>query len=92
MRNIVAVVFGFAMLANALLFIPQAWRIWQSKTAEGVSLMTFAGFNVLQFIGALHGYFQQDYALMIGMLATLLTCGAVTILAARYSRSARRAT
>jgi hypothetical protein len=40
----------------------------------------------LQAVGALHGYFEHDYALMIGMLASLLTCGSVTVLAARYSR------
>ena len=88
MKETVAVVVGFAMVANALLFIPQAWRIWKAKTAQGVSLMTFAGFNALQFIGALHGYYQGDRALMIGMLATLVTCGAVTLLAVRYSRAA----
>jgi MtN3 and saliva related transmembrane protein len=38
----------------------------------------------LQLIGAVHGYFQQDTALMMGMLASLLTCGSVTLLAARY--------
>jgi MtN3 and saliva related transmembrane protein len=92
MKETVAVIFGFAMVANALLFIPQAWRIWKTKTAQGVSLMTFAGFNALQFIGALHGYYQGDRALMIGMLATLVTCGAVTLLAVRFSGSAGRAT
>ena len=92
MKETVAVLFGFAMVANALLFIPQAWRIWKAKTAQGVSLMTFAGFNALQFIGALHGYYQGDRALMIGMLATLVTCGAVTLLAVRYSGSAGGAT
>jgi MtN3 and saliva related transmembrane protein len=92
MKETVAVIFGFAMVANALLFLPQAWRIWKAKTAQGVSLMTFAGFNALQFIGALHGYYQGDRALMIGMLATLVTCGAVTLLAIRYSSSAGRAT
>jgi MtN3 and saliva related transmembrane protein len=85
MKETVAVIFGFAMLANAVLFIPQAWRIWKTETAEGVSLTTFAGFNALQFIGALHGYYQGDRALMVGMLATLVSCGAVTLLAARYS-------
>ena len=33
----------------------------------------------------LHGYFQHDYALMVGMLASLVTCGSVTVLAMRYT-------
>jgi MtN3 and saliva related transmembrane protein len=83
-KNIVAVVFGFGMLINACLFVPQAWHLWKAKRAEGVSVLSFAGFNALQLIGAVHGYFQQDHALMLGMLASLLTCGSVTLLAARY--------
>jgi MtN3 and saliva related transmembrane protein len=83
-KNIVAVVFGFGMLLNACLFVPQAWRLWKTKRAEGVSVLSFAGFNALQLIGVVHGYFQQDTALMMGMLASLLTCGSVTVLAARY--------
>jgi MtN3 and saliva related transmembrane protein len=83
-KNIVALVFGFGMLINACLFVPQAWHLWKAKRAEGVSVLSFAGFNALQLIGAVHGYFQQDTALMLGMLASLLTCGSVTVLAARY--------
>ena len=87
MKNIVAVVFGFGMLLNAGLFVPQAWRLWKTKRAEGVSVLSFAGFNTLQLIGVLHGYFQQDTALMMGMFASLLTCGSVTLLAARYAKN-----
>ena len=86
MKDIVAVIFGFAMAINAALFVPQAVRLWKTKNAEGVSIFAFAGFNALQLVGALHGYFQGDRALMLGMLASLITCGSVTLLAARYSR------
>jgi MtN3 and saliva related transmembrane protein len=66
-KNIVAVVFGFGMLINACLFVPQAWHLWKAKRAEGVSVLSFAGFNALQLIGAVHGYFQPDHALMLGI-------------------------
>jgi hypothetical protein len=46
--------------------------------------------NALQFVGALHGYFQGDHALMIGMIATLITCGSITLLAVRFSYFSRR--
>jgi len=91
MKEIVAYVFGFGMLINAALFVPQALRIWRTRTAQGVSVLTFAGFNALQVTGVLHGYMQGDRALMTGMLASLLTCGAVTLLAAYYGRAARPA-
>ncbi len=84
MKSIVAVIFGFGMLINAALFIPQALHIWKTKTAKGVSVVTFAGFNVLQAVGAAQGYYQGDRALMIGMISSLLTCGSVTLLAGFY--------
>jgi len=89
MKEIIAYVFGFGMLINAALFVPQAWHIWKTKRAEGISVLSFAGFNTLQLIGALHGHLQGDRALMSGMLASLLTCGSVTLLAAYYGRAAR---
>jgi MtN3 and saliva related transmembrane protein len=85
MKDAVAFIFGLGMVLNAALFVPQAVHLWRTKTAQGVSTLSFAGFNILQAIGTLHGYFEHDYA-MIGMLASLLTCGSVTVLAARYSR------
>lgn len=87
MKDTVALVFGFAMVLNACLFVPQAWHLWRTKSAQGVSVLSFAGFNMLQLIGVAHGYFQGDYALLSGMLASLLTCGTVTLLAAYYSRA-----
>jgi MtN3 and saliva related transmembrane protein len=87
MKNLVAYIFGFGMLVNAALFIPQAMRIWRTKTAAGVSVLSFAGFNAMQIIGALHGYLQGDHALMVGMVASALTCGSVTLLAARYKNA-----
>jgi MtN3 and saliva related transmembrane protein len=83
-KETVALIFGLGMLLNAALFVPQALHIWRTKTAKGISILSFAGFNTLQAIGALHGYFQHDRALMIGMLASLATCGSVTLLAIRF--------
>jgi len=92
MKDVVALVFGFAMVLNACLFIPQAWHLWRTKSAQGVSVVSFAGFNALQLIGVAHGFFQRDFALMTGMLASFLTCGSVTLLAAYYSKAGGSAT
>jgi MtN3 and saliva related transmembrane protein len=84
MKQIVAVVFGLGLLGNALLFVPQAIAVWRKKTDEGVSLITFGGFSLLQAIGIVHGIYQQDRSLTLGMAASLLTCGAVTALTVVY--------
>ena len=88
MKQAVAFVFGLGMVLNAALFVPQAIHLWRTRTSQGVSIVSFAGFNSLQAIGALHGYFQHDYALMVGMLASLVTCGSVTVLAVHFSPKA----
>jgi MtN3 and saliva related transmembrane protein len=84
MKDIVAVIFGLGLFCNALLFVPQAIAVWRKKTDEGISLITFGGFSILQIIGIVHGVLQQDRALIFGMTASLLSCGAVTVLTLFY--------
>ena len=90
MKDIVAVIFGLALLGNAALFVPQALAIWRKKTDEGVSLITFGGFNILQLIGVVHGCYQHDLSLVVGMIASFITCGIVTCLTLYYRMKRRR--
>lgn len=90
MKDIVAFIFGLGLFVNAFIFVPQAVQIWRLKRADSISLATFCGFNILQAIGAIHGYFQHDLALLFGMLAALITSGSVTLLTVVYRRSEKR--
>ena len=83
-KNIIGIIFGLGLMANAGLFVVQAIKIIQTKSAKGVSIFTFAGFNVLQVTGILHGIFQKDIYLLSGMIASFLACGTVTVLAVKY--------
>jgi MtN3 and saliva related transmembrane protein len=80
MKEIIAVIFGLGLMANAGLFVVQAVKILRTKNAKGVSTLTFGGFSLLQVTGILHGYFQKDMYLLTGMAASLLACGTVTVL------------
>jgi len=80
MKNFVALLFGLGLGGNALLFVPQIIAVWKKKSDEGISLLTFGGFSVLQIIGIVHGLYQNDASLTLGMAASLLTCGTVTVL------------
>ena len=91
MKEIVAWAFGLGLMGNAALFVPQALAVWRKKSDEGVSLITFGGFNILQAIGIVHGYYQGDKALMIGMIASIITCGMVTGLTLVYRARRLRA-
>lgn len=90
MKQIVAVIFGLGLLGNAALFVPQALAIWRKKTDKGISLVTFGGFNILQAIGIVHGYYQHDLSLVIGMAASLIACGCVTGLTLMYRFGSKR--
>ena len=78
MKEIFGWLFGLGLGCNALLFVPQVITVWRKKTDEGISLLTFGGFSVLQAIGIVHGIYQRDFSLILGMSASLLTCGTVT--------------
>jgi len=91
MKQIVAVIFGLGLLGNALLFVPQVIAVWRKKSDEGISLITFGGFSVLQVVGIVHGLYQQDLSLTLGMAASLLTCGSVTSLTFYYRLRRKRA-
>jgi MtN3 and saliva related transmembrane protein len=80
MKDFVALLFGLGLGGNALLFVPQIIAVWRKKSDEGISLLTFGGFSVLQIIGIVHGSYQHDTSLTLGMAASLLTCGTVTAL------------
>ncbi|HAU0134657.1 TPA: hypothetical protein JBF03_10805, partial [Legionella pneumophila] len=40
--------FSLSLLVNALLFIPQIITLIKTKSSQGLSLITFAGFNIIQ--------------------------------------------
>jgi MtN3 and saliva related transmembrane protein len=91
MKEIVAVVFGLGLVGNAILFVPQGVAVWRKKSDEGISLITFGGFSILQAIGIVHGAYQRDASLILGMAASLLTCGSLTVLTLFYRVRRRRA-
>ncbi len=91
MRQIVTVIFGLGLLGNALLFVPQIFAVWRKKTDEGISLVTFGGFCALQVVSVVHGLYEHDLAMVLGMGASLLTCGSVTFLTVLYRARRLRA-
>ena len=84
MREIFQWLFGLGLGCNAALFVPQVIAVWRKKSDEGISLITFGGFSVLQMIGIVHGVYERDWSLILGMAASLLTCGSVAGLTIFY--------
>lgn len=85
-NQIPEIIFSGALFINALLFIPQFVKIIQEKAAHEVSLLTFIGFLLIQAAIVWHGFLNQDWLLVGGYLASMLTCGAVIISVLIYRR------
>lgn len=83
--NFVEMCFSMSLLANALVFLPQATTIYKQKNANGTSLLTFLGFNVIQFFTICHGYIVGDDKLMYGFILSFFMCGIVNVLIIYYT-------
>ncbi|MCC2625725.1 MAG: rane protein of unknown function [Burkholderiales bacterium] len=82
--SLINIVFALALFANGLLFIPQIMRLYKSKHAGDTSLITFAGFNILNLFAVLHGIAVNDKILVIGYGLSVVTNTIVTFLIIRY--------
>ena len=83
-NNTIELIFSAALFFNALLFIPQAIRIFSEKSAKSISLITFVGFLFIQLAILGHAVIVDDHLLMWGYLVSLLTCGSVVLLSIFY--------
>ena len=81
---IITLFFGLALFINAVLFIPQAIKIFKTKNGRSISLITFAGFILIQFTSVLYGLIKHDWILTIGYLISMGTCSSVVICALIY--------
>lgn len=83
-EDFIEMLFGVGLFINALIFIPQAIRIYKEKESRDVSLITFLGFLIIQFLIVLHGFIIQDYILIGGYIFSMITCGIVVFLIFYY--------
>jgi MtN3 and saliva related transmembrane protein len=76
--------FSLSLFINAALFVPQVYQLFKTKNANDLSLLTFAGFTVIQLVVILHGFLHNDYLLVAGTMLSLLPCGMITALIVIY--------
>jgi MtN3 and saliva related transmembrane protein len=85
-------VFSLGLFINACLFIPQILALYKVKNSQGFSLLTFAGFCLIQLFTILHGVIHLDYLLIVGFSLSLMTCGTLTLMILYYRRKSERST
>lgn len=83
-ESIIQYGFLISLLVNAALFIPQIITLLKTKSSQGLSLVTFGGFCIIQLFTLLHGIYAKDYLLAGGYFLSIVTCGTVTLLICYY--------
>lgn len=83
-KEIVDILYFLMLFLNAIIFVPQAYRLYKTKNSRHLSLITFLGFNILQVLAIINGIIYHDPAQEYGMIPSVFTCGAVVFLIVLY--------
>ena len=75
-------------IATGAAYVPQAARIWQRKSSEDVSVLTYAMFLGGQVIYFLYGIRFHQTPIAIGMAANIAGSLAVILSALRFRKAA----
>ena len=74
MSTAVGLLAGFL---TTIAFVPQAWKIWKSKSAKDVSLPTFVAFTIGVALWLTYGILNQELPIIIWNAVTLVLTGAI---------------
>ena len=74
MSTAVGLLAGFL---TTIAFVPQAWKIWKSKSAKDVSLPTFVAFTSGVALWLAYGILNQELPIILWNAATLVLAGAI---------------
>ena len=78
---------GLGLLAGCLTtisFVPQAWKIWKTKTAEDVSLKMFIALCLGVGLWLAYGFIKKDTAILVTNGVTLLLALAILTMKLKY--------
>ncbi|MBC8242223.1 MAG: SemiSWEET transporter [Alphaproteobacteria bacterium] len=76
---------GFAAaLMTTLAFLPQAIKVWRSRSTTDISLLTFLTFCIGIVLWLTYGILTQDLPLIAANGATLVLAGAILVFKLRY--------
>jgi MtN3 and saliva related transmembrane protein len=78
---------GIGLLAGLLTtasLIPQALKIWKSKSAKDISLKMFAAFSVGVGLWLLYGILQKELPIIVWNAVSLVLAGAILAMKLRF--------
>jgi MtN3 and saliva related transmembrane protein len=80
-------IFAAGWLISGVLFALQAIKIYRKKDAEGISIVTFAGFALLNTNAALYGYLSGNPLWLPGTLLAAVSCTCIALMSYRIGQS-----
>ena len=67
-------------------FIPQVVRLWRTRNAEGISLVTFSAFSVGVVLWLAYGVIMEAWPIILSNMITLFLTFAIVVLTVRFRR------
>lgn len=76
---------GFAAgFLTTIAFVPQVLKIWRSKSAQDVSLVTFLAFTAGVALWLVFGILQEELPIVVWNAVTLVLAGAILAMKLRF--------
>ena len=81
--QIVTTIVGIAM---SLGYFPQAYKIYKSKSAENISLLTFSVFGLGTLLWTVYGFSIKDLTIILSFIPGVVGSWLILFLALRYKK------
>ena len=75
---------GIAATLTTCSFIPQVWRVWQTRHTEDISLLMYTLFTVGVALWLAYGILLASWPVILANAITLLLAGTVLALKLRF--------
>lgn len=75
---------GIAATLTTCSFIPQVWRVWQTRHTKDISLLMYAFFTIGVALWLAYGILLGSWPIMLANGITLVLAGAVLVLKLRF--------
>ena len=85
--EILATVMGVML---SLGYYPQAYKIWKSKTADNVSLVSYIIFALGTLSWTLYGIYLHSWVIFVSFVIGAIGSGTVLVLKLLYRRKSRK--
>ena len=67
-------------------FVPQVVRLWRTRDAEGISLVTFAVFSAGVVLWLIYGVMLHSWPVILSNAVTIVLTIAIVVLTMRFRR------